>query len=158
LTGKTRSGISVGIIDALTAAEYANLSFAGVERREPVEPVTNYLGLRLQKDCRGGDTVVGGMITAVNRNLNHEELDFLHGQAYAGGFDILHTWKNRTYSIQFMTAFSLVRGSQEALLRTQMSSLRYYQRPDATHVELDPTRRSLSGHAGTLTFSPGAAI
>ncbi len=153
MTGKTRSGISIGIIDALTAAEYADLSFAGVGRQEPVEPATNYLGLRLQKDYRGGDTVVGGMVTAVNRNLKHEELDFLHGQAYAGGFDILHTWKNRTYSVQFMTAFSLVRGSQEALLRTQMSSLRYYQRPDATHVEIDPARRSLSGHAGTLTFN-----
>jgi len=153
LTGKTRSGISIGIIDALTAAESAVLSFAGFERKEPAEPATNYLGLRLQKDYRGGDTVVGGMFTAVDRNLKDEELDFLHSAAYTGGFDILHTWKNRTYSVQFMTAFSLVRGSEEALLRTQMSSLRYYQRPDASHVELDPTRRSLGGHAGTLTFN-----
>ena len=153
LTGKTRSGVSVGIIDAVTAAENAVLNSAGLERKEAVEPATNYLGLRFQKDYRGGDTVVGGMLTAVNRNLKDNELDFLHSSAYAGGFDILHTWKNRTYSLQFMTAFSLVRGSEEALLRTQQSSLRYYQRPDATHVEVDPARRSLGGHAGTLTFN-----
>lgn len=153
LSGKTRSGVSIGVIDALTAAESADLSFGGVSRREPVEPASNCLGLRLQKDYRGGDTVVGGMVTAVNRSLKGDELDFLHSAAYSGGFDIVHTWKNRTYSLQFMTAFSLVRGSEEALLRTQMSSLRYFQRPDATHVELDPARRSLSGYGGTLTFN-----
>jgi len=153
LSGKTRSGVSIGIIDALTAAEYADLSFSGPSRQEPVEPSTNYLGIRLQKDYRKGDTVVGGMLTAVNRNLKGEELDFLHSAAYTGGFDINHTWKNRTYSIQFMTAFSLVRGSEEALLRTQISSLRYYQRPDADYVKLDPARRSLSGYGGTLTFN-----
>ncbi len=153
LTGKTRSGISVGIIDALTAAEHAVVSFSGLRREEPVEPATNYLGLRLKKDYRGGDTVVGVMLTAVNRNLKGEELDFLHSTAYTTGFDMLHSWKNRTYSVQLMTAFSLVQGSEEALLRTQQSSLRYYQRPDASHVELDSTRRSLSGHGGTLTFN-----
>lgn len=153
LTGKTRSGISIGIIDALTAGEHAVVRFGGLTRQEPVEPATNYLGLRLQKDYRGGGTVVGAMLTAVNRNLKGEALDFLHSAAYTGGFDILHTWKNRTYSIQFMAAFSLVRGSEEALVRTQQSSLRYYQRPDASHVEFDPTRRSLGGHAGTLTFN-----
>lgn len=153
LTGKARSGISVGIIDALTAAERARVSVGGLQRKEPVEPATNYLGLRLQKDYRGGDTVVGAMLTAVNRNLKGKELDFLHRAAYTGGLDILHTWKKRTYSVQFMTAFSLVQGSEEALLRTQMSSLRYYQRPDASHLDLDPTRRSLGGHAGTLTFN-----
>lgn len=153
LSGKTRSGISIGVIDAVTAAENAAMGFMGGTRQVPVEPSTNYLGLRFQKDYRRGDTVVGGMITAVNRNLGGNELDFLHSGAYTGGFDINHTWKNRTYSIQFMTAFSLVRGSEEALLRTQMSSLRYFQRPDADYLKLDPTRRSLSGHGGTLTFS-----
>ncbi len=153
LTGKTRSGVSIGVIDAVTAAEYADLSFSGLTRQEPVEPATNYLGLRFQKDYHHGDTVVGGIITAVNRNLKGDELDFLHSAAYAGGFDINHTWKNRTYSIQFMTAFSLVRGSEEALLRTQLSSLRYFQRPDADYLKLDPARRSLSGHGGTLTFN-----
>jgi mRNA-degrading endonuclease RelE of RelBE toxin-antitoxin system len=152
LTGKTRSGVSIGVIDAVTAAEYADLSFSGLDRREPVEPFTNYLGLRFQKDYRRGDTVVGGMITAVNRNLNGNELDFLHREAYAGGFDISHSWKNRTYTLSFKTAFSLVRGSEEAILQTQLSSLHHFQRPDADYVKVDPTRRSLGGHAGTLTF------
>src|SRR6185503_11907407 len=48
---------------------------------------------------------------------------------------------------------SHVRGSTEALLRTQEASQRYYQRPDATHVELDPDRTSLSGAA--LVWSVG---
>ncbi|MCP5050269.1 MAG: hypothetical protein GY940_24090 [bacterium] len=46
-----------------------------------------------------------------------------------------------------------MRGSKEAILETQESSRRYYQRPDADHLTLDPERTSLSGHGGTIEFS-----
>ncbi|MCP5049373.1 MAG: hypothetical protein GY940_19540, partial [bacterium] len=42
---------------------------------------------------------------------------------------------------------------KEAILETQQSSRRYYQRPDADYLELDPERTSLSGHGGTVEFS-----
>ena len=38
-----------------------------------------------------------------------------------------------------------MRGSAEAIARTQRSPARYFQRPDAGHVEYDPLRTSLSG-------------
>jgi len=149
LTGKTRSGISIGLIDSLTAREYARIGSGGPISKEQVEPLTNYFGLRLQKDYNQGKTSVGAMATATHRGLNEPSLSFLHRAAYSGGIDFEHSWKDRTYHLVARAVFSNVQGSEEALLRTQRSSLRYYQRPDVTHVTLDPKRRSLSGYGGT---------
>jgi hypothetical protein len=63
-------------------------------------------------------------------------------------------------------AGSRVVGNSAAILRTQQSSARYYQRPDADHVEVDPTATSLNGYyvmayvgkeAGTFTMRNGFA-
>lgn len=149
LTGKTRSGLSIGVINSITAREFTQIGSGGPVTEEQVEPLTNYFGIRLQKDYNQGRTFVGAMATATNRDLNDPSLDFLHKGAYAGGLDFSHTWHDRTYHIVARAVFSHVRGSEEALLRTQRSSLRYFQRPDVTHVSVDPNRRSLSGHGGT---------
>ena len=45
---------------------------------------------------------------------------------------------------------SSVSGSQASVLRLQRSALRYYQRPDAPHVSIDPKATSLSGWSGRL--------
>jgi len=150
LTGKTKSGISVGILDSITAEERAAVSFQGQLREETVEPLTNYFGLRLQKDYNQGNTIIGTMFTATNRTIKDPHLDFLHDAAYTCGIDFQQQWKNKTYFLTLNAVFSQVRGSTEAILRTQKSPLRYYQRPDAKHVSLDPNRTSLSGHGGTI--------
>jgi len=152
LTGKTRSGLSVGLIESLTAEENAQVFNGGATDRYAVEPLSNYFGLRLQKDSNEGGTTIGGMVTAVNRRLGEAQFDVLHDQAYTGGFDLYHSWKNKTRYFSLKLLGSTVHGSPEALLRTQMSPLRYYQRPDAGHVELDPARTSLSGFGGTVDF------
>jgi hypothetical protein len=157
LTGKTRNGLSIGIMESITSSEYAEIDFLGERRNETVEPLTNYFMMRLQKDYRGGDTIIGGMVTATNRGLKDSDpqLNFLHKAAYTGGFDFFHTWKKKTYYFSLKTVFSHVSGDKEAILETQQSPLRYYQRPDAPHVEVDPERTSLSGHGGTINFGKG---
>lgn len=150
LTGKTRGGWSIGVIESLTAEERAATFVDGADGRLAVEPLTNYFGLRLQKDFNQGATTIGGMATAVHRRLDDPQLSFLHDRAYTGGLDLYHSWKNRAYYVSLKLLGSTVHGSPEALLRTQMSPLRYYQRPDAAHVALDPARTSLSGHGGTV--------
>jgi len=152
ITGKTKNGLSIGIIDSVTAEEKAMVSYQRQLRDETVEPLTNYFGLRLQKDYNKGNTIIGTMLTATNRSINNQELDFLHRAAYTGGIDFYHSWKKRTYFLSANAVFSHVRGSTEALLKTQESPLRYFQRPDAEHVSLDPNRTSLSGHGGTVTL------
>ena len=47
-------------------------------------------------------------------------------------------------------AFSNVQGTREAITRTQMSSARYYQRPDNDYTNFDTTRTSLSGSGGRM--------
>ena len=48
---------------------------------------------------------------------------------------------------------SRVNGSMLAISRTQLSSARYYQRPDQDHVTFDSTRTHLDGYAGYFQLS-----
>jgi hypothetical protein len=152
LSGKTNSGWSVGLLESVTGRERAEIDYMGERSYRTVEPLTNYFVGRVQKDFDKGNTIIGAMLTSTNRNLNDSSLYFLHRSAYTAGLDFRHSWKDKTYSIGLKTYFSHVAGEEEAILRTQTSSARYFQRPDATHLTLDPTRRSLSGHGGTFEF------
>lgn len=150
LSGKTASGISIGIIEAVTAEERAVIEGPNGRREEVVEPLTNSFVGRLQKDFRRGDTRIGGMLTSVNRNIDRDELAFLHEQAYAGGLDFHHRTDDRRWSLGVNLSRSLVRGDESALLRTQTSSARYYQRPDNGAASVDSTATSLAGHGGSV--------
>jgi hypothetical protein len=48
---------------------------------------------------------------------------------------------------------SHIRGSEEAIATAQLSSARYYQRPDADHVDFDPARTSLGGVSGFFSLN-----
>jgi hypothetical protein len=157
LTGKTRNGLSIGIMESFTAREHAVVDSEGVNRRYEVEPSTNYFAARVAKDYDRGNTVVGGMFTAVNRELNNPDLLFLHRAAYTGGLDLEHNWKDKTYTFRIKLLGSYVCGDSTALIRTQRSSARYFHRPDAEHFSLDSTRTSLSGHGGAIEFWKGGS-
>jgi len=150
ITGKTKNGLSYGILESVTAKEKAEIDYEGDRRFETVEPLTNYAIARVQQDFNKGNTILGGIFTTTNRKIEDQTLDFLHTSAYSGGLDFSHSWKDRTYSFMVKTYFSNVRGSRESLILTQESSARYFQRPDNDHTQLDSGRTSLSGYGGTL--------
>ncbi len=150
LSGKTKKGLSVGILESVTSSEKALIDNEGIRRKETVEPFTNYFTGRLQKDFNKGETVLGGIITAVNRDIHNPALEYLHTAAYVGGIDFKHYWKERTWYFAGNTVFSNVRGKEEAIIQTQESSARYFQRPDAGHLSVDSTRSSLEGLGGTF--------
>jgi hypothetical protein len=150
LSGKTKKGLSIGILESVTANEKATVDSAGTRREESVEPLTNYFVGRLQKDFNKGNTVLGGMITSVNRRIDNPAMDYLLADAYTGGIDFRHNWKERTWYVAGNAEFSYVKGKKEALLATQQSSARYFQRPDADHVSLDSSLTSLAGYGGTI--------
>jgi len=150
LSGKTRNGFSVGIVDAVTAEESATIASSHDRRKIIVEPLTNYFAARTLYEHNKGTTRVGGMITAVNRRIETDELDFLHREAYTGGLDFNHFWNQKNWQFNLTSAFSHVRGSEESIRELQESSLRYFQRPDADYKELDTTRTTLSGHGGNI--------
>ena len=94
-------GWSVGLLEAVTGREMAPYVDAGGIRGEAeLEPATNYLAGRLRRDLRDGLTQLGGMATAVNRNLSGSILDDrLHTSAYVAGLDFIHEWDDRSWRI-----------------------------------------------------------
>jgi hypothetical protein len=149
-SGKTKNGWSIGVLESVTANEFAQIrQVDGETREEIVEPLTNYFVGRAQKDFNKRNSFIGGIFTATNRNLNGNFSE-LHKAAYTGGVDFQHNWKNRDYYIEGNTIISHVKGSKEAILETQQSIARYFQRVDAKHVEVDPNRTSLTGTGGRI--------
>lgn len=150
LTGKTKNGLSFGVLESVTAEEKAEIDFEGDRRFETIEPLTNYFVGRIQQDFNKGVTSLGAMLTSTNRFIEEPNLEFLHTSAVTGGVDFTHTWKDKNYFFTFNNLFSQVKGSEEALLGTQESSSRYFQRPDAGHLEIDSSLTSLAGWGGRI--------
>jgi hypothetical protein len=150
LTGKTKNGLSIGFVEALTAEENAEIDTVGGRISESVEPLTNYLVGRVQKDINDGNTIMGGIFTGTNRDLDPNLSEIRHRAAYSGGADFTQYFKEKSWMFNLNGAFSFVEGSKEALLKTQESSARYFQRPDNNHTELDSNRTSLAGSGGRL--------
>ena len=148
-SGKTQSGWSLGILESVTSKEFAEIDDNGNKREEIVEPLTNYLVLRAQKDFNNNNSYIGGIFTATNRNLDGK-FDYLHKSAYTAGLDFKHNWKNRNYFLEGNLVASKVSGSANAIEKTQRSLTHLFQRVDAGHVNVDPTRTSLSGTGGKI--------
>jgi hypothetical protein len=152
ISGKTKKGLSVGILESLTSREDALIDNEGIRRKVTVEPLTNYFVGRVQQDFNKGETTIGGMVTAVNRDINTPVLEYLPNAAYTAGLDFQHKWKDRTWYLAGNAEFSNVRGKPVAIINTQTSSARYYQRPDANYLSVDSALTALSGYGGTVKF------
>ena len=150
LTGKTKNGLSVGFVEAMTAEVKAEIDTIGGRKYETVEPLTNYFVGRVQKDIKDGNTIIGGIFTSTNRDLDANLGTFMHKAAYTGGADFTQYFKNKNWMFNLNAAFSRVEGSKKAIENTQRSSARYYQRPDNDYTELDTNRTSLSGSGGRM--------
>jgi hypothetical protein len=155
ITGKLGDGWSVGVLDALTDVErarYENLPGSEDPRgRRQVEPLTNYFVSRITKELSQGSRL-GFLVTSVNRRLPNE-LSALREDALTAGVDGYTSFADGSWVFEWMGAGSRVSGSAEAIRLTQEAPARYYQRPDAGHVELDPTRTALTGGAGRVMLS-----
>ncbi len=146
LTGRSEGGWSLGLLEAVTEQEVTPwVDSAGRRFDTVVEPATNYLVGRLRKDLRDGDTRIGVIGGAVNRRMNDSSLA-LASAAYSGGLDFTHEWADRSWRFSGAFAGSRLRGSPEAIRAVQRSSSRYFQRPDAGHLSLDPSATYLSGY------------
>jgi hypothetical protein len=152
VTGKSRSGLSLGVVQSVTAREEARISFQGMERNQAVEPLSNYFVGRVQKDWDKGNTSLGGAVTSTRRRIADPVLDFMARDAVTGGFDFVHYFNNRSYALDARAQFSRVSGKPEAMLALQRNPVHNYQRPGADHLGVDSSASSLSGHGGKLSF------
>lgn len=108
ITGKTQSKTSFGIMEAVTAPEYATIqrtitdSTGGIEHVEEdehlIEPLTNYFAGRVQQDLLDGNSTLGVLLTSVNRREAES--------AYTGGLDWNLKWKKSTYGFSGQVAGS----------------------------------------------------
>jgi hypothetical protein len=152
LTGKTKNGWSIGVMESITPRENAEIDLKGEKRKEEVEPFTNYFVGRVQKDINKGNTVIGGIFTSTNRKITNGEIDFLPKSAYTGGVDFTQFWKNKAYYIRLKAVVSKVNADSLAMTNIQRSSVHYFQRPDADYIHVDSSRTSLTGQGGTVEF------
>jgi hypothetical protein len=156
LSGKSKNGLSLGFIESVTMLERAEIkTYLPSEstyntRYENVEPLTNYFVGRVQKDFKNGNTILGGILTGTNRDLDVSLSDYMHKSAYTGGLDFTQYFKEKAWMFNFNVALSDVAGSKKAIQNTQESSARYYQRPDKNYAALDTNRTSLSGSGGRM--------
>jgi uncharacterized protein DUF5916/cellulose/xylan binding protein with CBM9 domain len=159
LSGKP-GGWSLGMLEAVTAKEEARFRTATVsDGRFPVEPLSNYFVGRARREWRGGQTIFGGILTSVNRNLDTDPLkNALHSAAYAGGVDFQQEWGNRSWAVFGDAEVSHVEGSTSAITATQRRSNHYFQRPDAKHLEVDSSATSLTGYSVNLQLSKQSGV
>jgi hypothetical protein len=162
ITGRTRGGYHVGLLDGVTKSEDADVALDSGQRvvRE-VEPLTNYFVGRGRKIFQGGRGFIGVIATSVIRRFDYDSLRReMPRHSEAMGIDGEWWWKNRTYRLMGNVALSNVVGDSSIIRNLQQSSARYFNRPDRSHGDndlfsdrYDPTLTALRGYGGYLRGS-----
>jgi hypothetical protein len=157
LSGTTSKELSVGVIQSITANEFATVyDSEGNKSHTKVEPLTNYTVARIQKGYNGANTTIGGIVTSVNRKIDEVQLDFLTDNAFTGGLDLMHQWNGKEFFLDAKLIGSYLNGSNESITRLQESSARYYQRPGADYVSYDTSLNALGGYGGKIKIGKGS--
>jgi hypothetical protein len=156
LTGKAGPW-TVGVLDAVTAEEKARFAdLSGQRGTTPVEPAANYFVSRIRRDFNGGNTDVSGGVTSVFRDLNDPVFkDALRSSANVGAIDFEHQWDNHIWALTGTASISSIAGASTVIANAQQSSARYYQRPDADYLSVDPKLTTLNGNSISLGLNKG---
>ena len=157
LSGKTKNGWSLGLLETVTDNMFAKIIDNGEESKQRVEPMTNYLVGRAQKDFNSRMSYVGAIITATHRDLG-ANFQYLREAAYSGGVDFMHNWQDRKYYLTGNFVASNVQGSKEAISATQSDITHLFIRSDASHIALDTSRTMLAGTGGKLEIGKATGI
>ncbi|MFW6085508.1 MAG: DUF5916 domain-containing protein, partial [Gemmatimonadota bacterium] len=157
LTGRTTGGLSVGALGAVTAAESAEYfdPDANSFGEARVEPAAGWLVLRGLQEFGTANNAIGLAFTGVRRDLSEGEplAARLNREAYAGGADLQLQFDGGLTELDVLLQGSHIAGTPEAISRVQRFSSHYFQRPDAGHVEFDPTRTSMRGYRASVDLA-----
>ncbi|MBI4447152.1 MAG: carbohydrate binding family 9 domain-containing protein [Acidobacteria bacterium] len=150
LTGRLPSGMSLGILTALTDEESSRVftHASGKTKSVRVAPRTSYALARVQQEFGAYGSTVAGMVTAVNRNLESADplAALLVRRAFGMAVDSTLRFKGGEYELTSYGGMTLLGGDSAAIARVQRSSAHYAQRPDRDYDRYDPTLTSLSGY------------
>lgn len=151
LTGRTSNGLSIGLMNSITAKEYGEIYSVDNSESVSIEPFTNYFAGRVKQELNNANTIFGVSFNSVIRNNNEDILkEHFTNTATTGGVDFTQYWKDRNYFFTVKLAGSHIQGSENSISDLQESHLHRFQRPDANHLELDTLRTTLSGSGATL--------
>lgn len=149
ITGQLAQGWDFGMVHALTGRETGTAD----GRTVAVEPPTYYGVLRGLHSFNKGRQGFGLMNTTTIRSFSDaKDLERYINRSgvvtAADGWTFLDGKKN--WVISGWAAATQVTGTAERITELQRNSAHYYQRPDAGHIEVDPTATSLAGHGARL--------
>lgn len=147
LTGRMRTGTSVGFLTAVTDAESAQISKLGIRSKVEVAARSAWgVGRVIQEFGREGSTV-GAHLTVVHRGLAPSDplAATQLRNAITTGVDTRLRFGNRMYEAAGNVGLTFLDGEPAAIERVQRSSGHFLQRVDQPAIRLDPTRRSLNG-------------
>lgn len=134
ITGRTKSGYTVGLLDALANKETSHYvtAIGAPQLTQDVEPLSNYFVGRVKKEFNQGATTIGTIVTSTVRRLGGDSIlvNRLRSSATAVGLDWSHSWHQRVYRWNGSVVGSDIEGSSPAIALAQRSSAHYFQRPD----------------------------
>jgi hypothetical protein len=152
LTGRMKSGTSVGMLAAVTDESFARVSSSVGLSRARLAPRSLFAVARVGQEFGPPGTSAGLMATVVHRPMAGD--DPLAQQFTRNAFSVSGDSVIRfgDYELQAYLGVGQVGGEPEVITRLQRSSARYFQRPDADYVDVDPLRTSLGGAKGGASF------
>jgi hypothetical protein len=131
ITGRTANGYTVGLLNAVTGQANARVqSPTGDRFSQEVEPLADYFVGRLKRDYLNGNLVLGGVVSGVARNIDTTFAPRLARRAEMYGNDVYYAWHQQMFTLRAQAAVTDVSGDSRAILERQLSSARYFQRPD----------------------------
>ena len=156
LTGRLRSGTSVGFLAAMTDEGVASVADigSGVVDRVRVAPRTAYGLARVQQEFGPFGSTAGLMASATRRDLGVDDplaATYVR-DAFGLAGDTILRFRNGQYQLRAFAGLTAVRGDERALARIQRSSVHYFQRPDRTYWRFDPARTSMAGTKWGIGF------
>ncbi len=142
--GYVASQTQIAILGAVTDRTEADAIYPGGVGSLVVAPLTAWSAARVEHQV--GPSVIGATVTAVARSLRGTELGpLLPSSALVAAADARLRTEDREYELAFTGGATTVGGSGSAIELVQTSSAHWFQRPDADHVEVDPTRHRMTG-------------
>jgi hypothetical protein len=156
LTGRTAGGLSIAALGAVTSEESATTFDEGTSTfgETLVEPTAGWLVLRGLQEFGTAKSTAGLAFTGVKRDLSDSDAlaGRLNKEAYAFAADATLRFRGGLTELTGIIQGSHISGTTEAIARVQQFSSHYFQRPDAGHVEFDPTRTSLTGYRALVAL------
>ncbi len=156
ITGRLASGLSINALAAATQKEFARTFDSDTRQfgKTKVEPTSGYLAVAAQQELGSNGSSVGLTLTSVQRLMDSSEAiaDVLNNESYTAATETVIRFRDGDYILDIDAGVSHVRGTSERISALQKSSVHYYQRPDASHVNFDSSRTSLSGFNASTFF------